>query len=303
MKAVVLHAYGSVAELSYQEAPDPAPKSNEALVRVHAASINPVDWMLRSGAVRDLIPIDFPYILGIDMAGIIEAVGDEASGFKVGDRVMAIASGAYAELCVVRTEQLAHVPDGLTLIEAPALPLVNLTGDQLVRLGAKAAPGETVLVTGALGGVGRSAVFAAAEIGAIVIAGVRARRLDEARRLPGVAEAVAIDDDLAIEALPTLDAVADTVGGEIAAKLASKVRRGGRFGCFPSTRAAVGDPPEIEVNSIFAHADAATTRRYAEAVRDGRLSIPVSRIMPLAEAAEAQRIAEQGAGGKIILRP
>lgn len=303
MKAVVLRAHGSAAELSYEEAPDPAPQSNEALVRVHATSINPVDWMLRSGAVRDLIPIEFPYILGVDMAGIVEAVGDEASGFAVGDRVMAIASGAYAELCVVGTEHLVHVPEGLSLIDAAALPLVNLTGDQLVRLGAKAAPGETVLVTGALGGVGRSAVFAAAEIGAVVIACVRARRLDEALRLPGVAEAIAVDDDLAIEALPTLDAVADTVGGEIAAKLAGKVRRGGRFGCFPSTRAAVGDHPDIQVNSVFAHADAATTRRYAEAVRDGRLSIPISQVMPLAEAAEAQRIAEQGVGGKIILCP
>ena len=216
---------------------------------------------------------------------------------------MAIASGAYAELCVVGAEQLVHAPEGLSLIDAAALPLVNLTGDQLIRLGAKAAPGETVLVTGALGGVGRSAVFAAAEIGAVVIAGVRRLRLAEALQLPGVAEAIAIDDDLAIEALPMLDAVADTVGGEIAAKLVGKVKRGGRFGCFPSTRAAVGDPEEIEVNSIFAQADAATTRRCAEAVRDGRLAIPISRIMPLAEAAAAQRIAEQGAGGKIILRP
>lgn len=303
MKAVVLRAYGSAAELSYEDAPDPAPKSNEVLVRVYGASVNPVDWMLRSGVVRDLIPITFPYILGVDMAGIVEAVGDRVSGFAVGDQVMAIASGAYAELCVVGAERLVHVPEGLGLIDAAALPLVNLTGDQPVRLGAKAAPGETVLITGALGGVGRSAVFAAAEIGAVVIAGVRGRRLDEALQLPGVARAIAIDEDLAIEALPMLDSVADTVGGEIAAKLVGKVKPGGRFGCFPSTRAAVGDPPEIEVNSIYAQADAATTRRYAEAVRDGRLAIPIRRIMPLAEAAETHRIAEQGAGGKIVLRP
>ena len=176
MKAVVLHAYGPASSLRFEDASDPAPQAGEALVRIHAAGVNPVDWMLQSGAVRNLIPIDFPYILGIDMAGVVEAVGDAAPGFSVGDRVMALASHTYAELCVVKAEHLVRVPEGLDATDAAALPLVNLTGEQLVQLGAKAGLGDTVLVTGALGGVGRSAVFAAAEIGAIVIAGVRAQR-------------------------------------------------------------------------------------------------------------------------------
>lgn len=303
MKAIVLHAYGPASALRYEEAPDPVPAAGEVLVRVHATSINPVDWMLRSGVIRDLIPITFPHILGIDVAGVVEALGDGVRGFSVGDRVMALASAAYAELCKVRAEHLVRAPDGVGLDELAALPLVNLTGDQLVRLGAKPKQGDTVLVTGALGGVGRSAVFAAAEAGAIVIAGVRTRRLAEAKALPGVAVAVALDDERAIDALPELDAVADTVGGELASRLIGKVRPGGRFGCFPSTRDAVGNRAGVEVNSIFAQADPATTLRYAEAVRDGALAIPIFRKMPLSEAGNAQAIAEAGVSGKVLLLP
>ena len=131
------------------------------------------------------LPITFPYILGVDVAGTVEALGEGVTGFATGDRVMAVASHSYAELCVASANLLAKIPDGLDVTTAAALPLVTLTGDQLARVGAKVAPGKTVLVTGALGGVGRSAVFAAVESGAIVIAGVRGRRVEEAKKLPG----------------------------------------------------------------------------------------------------------------------
>ena len=134
----------------------------------------------------------------------------------------------YAELCTVKASELVKIPDGLEMTTAATLPLVNITGDQLVRLRAKVQPGQTVLITGALGAVGRSAVFAAAEIGARVIAGVRGKRLEEARQLPGVTEAIAVDDDADIDTLPLLDCVADTLGGEIAGKLIAKSSRAAR---------------------------------------------------------------------------
>jgi NADPH:quinone reductase-like Zn-dependent oxidoreductase len=159
-----------------------------------------------------------------------------------------------------------------------------------------------VLVTGALGGVGRSAVFAAVESGAKVIAGVRARRLDEARRLPGVNDVVALDDDAGIAALPMLDAVADAVGHEVAKKVIGKVKPGGAFGCFPGAREATRSRTDLEVKEVIGQVDAATTRRYAEAVRAGKFAIPVSHTLPLSEAAEGHRLAEGGAGGKVVLR-
>jgi len=301
MKAVVLHEYGPASNLKYEDFQDPKPAVGEVLVRVSATSLNPVDWMMRSGAVKDIIPIEFPYILGCDLAGTVRAVGEGVAGFEPGDQVMAMTLHTYAELCIVKAGELVKIPDGLEMTTAATLPLVNITGDQLVCLGAKVQPGQTVLITGALGAVGRSAVFAAAEIGARVIAGVRGKRLDAARQLPGVTEAIAVDDDADIDKLPQLDCVADTLGGELVGKLIAKVKPGGTFGCFPSTLQDGALYPAIHINSVFAKADAATTRHYAEAVRDGKLTIPVDRILPLAEAAEAQAAAEKGGVAKIVL--
>lgn len=302
MKAIVLHEYGPASLLTYEEVEDPKPATGEVLVRVAATSINPADWRARSGAVKDFRPIEFPYIPGLDLAGTVVEAGEGVTSFEPGDRVMAVARHTYAELCTVKATDLVKIPDGLEMTTAAALPLVTVTGDAMIRLGAKVQPGQTVLITGALGGVGRSAVFAASQIGARVIAGVRGKRLDAARQLPGVSEAIAIDDDAEIDKLGPLDCVADTVGGERASKLIARVKEGGTFGCFPMQNprnAALY--PTIQINIVIAPVSSATILRYAEAVRDGKLTIPVERIMPLADAAEAQAIAERGGSAKIIL--
>jgi NADPH:quinone reductase-like Zn-dependent oxidoreductase len=306
MKAIVLHEYGPASLLTYEDVEDPKPAAGEVLVRVSATSINPADWLVRSGAVKDIIPVAFPHILGCDLAGTVLEGGEGVTGFEPGDRVMAMARHTYAERCTVKATHLVKIPAGLEMTTAAALPLVNLTGDQLIRFGANVQPGQTVLITGALGSVGRSAVFAASQIGARVIAGVRGKRLDAARHLPGVSEAIAIDDDAEIGTLGPLDCVADTIGGKLADKLLARVKPGGTFGCFPKQNpqdAALY--PTIHINVVFGQVDpatiSATTLHYAQAVRDGKLMIPIDRIMPLVDAAEAQVIAEKGGSAKIIL--
>ncbi|GHO99706.1 hypothetical protein KSF_097540 [Reticulibacter mediterranei] len=305
MKAIVLHEYGPASNLKYEEVEDPKPAAGEVLVRVSATCLNPADWLLRSGVVKDLIPIEFPYILGCDLAGIVVEVGEGVTGFEPGDRVMAMTTHTYAELCTVKASILVKIPDGLEMTTAATLPLVNITGDQLIRRAAQVKPGQTVLITGALGAVGRSAVFAASEIGARVIAGVRGKRLDAARQLPGVSEAIAIDDDAEIDKLGLLDCVADTVGGNVRSKLLSRVKQGGTFGCFPPTPQDAVLHPTIHITVLFGQLDPATalhiTLHYAEAVRDGKLTIPIDHIMPLSDAAEAHAIAEKGGIAKIVL--
>ena len=271
-------------------------------MRVCATSINPADWKVRSGAVRDLIPVEFPYIPGCDLAGIVREVGEGVTSFEPGDRVMAMVLHTYAELCIVKVTDLIKIPDGLEMTSAATLPLVTITGDRLIRLGAKVQLGQTVLITGAVGSVGRSAVFAASEVGARVIAGVRGKQLDAAQQLPGVIEAIAIDDDAEIDQLGPLDCVADTIGGKLADKFLAKVKPGGTFGCFFSQPQDAVRHPTIHINTVFAQADTATTvLHYAEAVRDGKLMIPIDRIVPLADAAEAQVAAEKGGIAKIVL--
>jgi NADPH:quinone reductase-like Zn-dependent oxidoreductase len=132
MKAVVVHAYGGPEVLKFEDYPDPVPGAGEVLVRVAAASVNPLDCKRRAGFTDDYYPIHFPGLIGVDMAGTVVKIGPEVEGFSVGDQVFSMADNTYAELCVVSAAILAKVPKGLDLIQAAALPLVTITGNQLL---------------------------------------------------------------------------------------------------------------------------------------------------------------------------
>src|SRR5579864_5808934 len=159
MKAIVVHQYGGPEVLKFEEYPDPVPGAGEVLVRVAATSVNPIDYKRRAGLTKDFYPIKkFPGLIGVDLSGTVVKLGPAVEGFSVGDQVFAMADNTYAELCVVKAAVLAKVPNGLDLIQAAALPLVTTTGNQLlVATGIKM--GQTVLVVGAAGSVGRSAAF------------------------------------------------------------------------------------------------------------------------------------------------
>ena len=123
--------------------------------------------------MKDGFPIKFPGVIGLDVSGTIVSIGHEVHGFAVGDPVFGMANHTYAQLCVVKATNLAHIPEGLDMAGAAALPTVTTTGNQLISLGTGVTTGQTVLVSGAVGNVGRSAVFTAKVRGAVVIAGVQ----------------------------------------------------------------------------------------------------------------------------------
>jgi NADPH:quinone reductase-like Zn-dependent oxidoreductase len=301
MKAIVVHQYGGPEVLKFEDYPDPVPGPGEVLVRVAATSVNPIDYKRRAGLTKDFYPMHFPGLIGVDMAGTVVKIGPGVEGFSAGDQVFAMADDTYAQLCVVKAAVLAKVPKGLDLIQAAALPLVTVTGNQLMSAtGIKA--GRTVLVVGAVGNVGRSAVFTAKARGATVIAGVLKRQIDEAKsKSVGADQAVATDDDTAIANLPPLDAVADTVGGRTAEKLIAKVKPGGVYASVVEAPQNAAKYPSVKVVHMFSKFDRKTLEFMAEAVRDGKLVIPISQKLPLSEAAEAQAAAEKGGVGKILL--
>jgi len=299
MKAVVVHQYGGPEVLKFEDYPDPAPGAGEVLVRVAAAGVNPLDCRRRAGLTDNYYPIHFPGLIGVDMAGTVVKIGPGVEGFSVGDRVFSMADNTYAELCVVSAAILAKVPKGLDLTLAAALPLVTVTGNQLLSATGIEA-GQTVLVAGALGNVGRSAVFTARERGATVIAGVLKMQMDEARAA-GANQAVATDDDAAIASLPPLDAVADTVGGRTAEKLIARVKPGGVFASVLRTPQTAANYPSVKAVFVFSKFNRTTLEFMAEAVRDGKLVIPIRETFPLREAAEAHAAAEKGVAGKILL--
>jgi NADPH:quinone reductase-like Zn-dependent oxidoreductase len=299
MKAIVVNEYGGPEVLKFEEYPDPVPGQGEVLARVAAASVNPIDCKRRAGLTKDFYPMTFPSLIGVDMSGTVLEVGPGVEIFTVGDQVFAMADNTYAELCVVKADVLADIPMGLDMIEAAALPLVTVTGNQLASAtGIKA--GQTVLVVGAVGNVGRSAVFTAKERGATVIAGVLKRQMDEAKTV-GADQVVATDDDVAIANLPPLDAVADAVGGRTAEKLIAKVKSAGVYASVVGAPQNAAKYPSVKVVPVFSHFDRGTLQFMAEAVRDGKLVIPISKKLPLSEAAQAQAATEKGGIGKILL--
>jgi NADPH:quinone reductase-like Zn-dependent oxidoreductase len=204
-------------------------------------------------------------------------------------------------LIAVNDSDLTHLPDGVDLADSAAIPLIALTGDQLVRLATNVQKGQVVLITGALGSVGRAAVHTAKKIGALVIAGVRAKELDDARSLD-VSDVLAIDDDEAIGKFLLVDAIADTIGGEVAAKLITKIKRGGSFGytaILPESAATRN--PSVKITRVLAHPDPSKVREFADDVRDGKFLLPIGRHMQLRDAAEAHVLGEKGSIGKIVL--
>src|ERR1700678_1982086 len=306
MKAIVVHEYGGPEVLKFEQYPDPVAGQGEVLVRGAAASVNPIDYKRRAGLTKDFYPMQFASLIGVDMAGTVVKIGPGVEGFSVGDEVFAMADNTYAELCVVKAAVLAKVPEGLDLIQAAGLPLVTTTGNQLLSAtGVKA--GQTVLVVGAAGNVGRSAVFTAKARGATVIAGVLKRQIVDVQsgdaQTVGADQFVATDDDTAIANLPPLDAVADAVGGKTAEKLIAKVKAGGGDASVVEGPQNAAKYPSVKVVHVFSKFDRKTLEFMAEAVRDGKLIIPISQKLPLSKAAEAQAAAEKGGIGKILLVP
>jgi NADPH:quinone reductase-like Zn-dependent oxidoreductase len=302
MKAIVITRYGGPEVMEYQDYPDPSPGPGEVLVRIAATSINPFDLMRRSGQAKAFAPIHFPGIVGVDVAGTVMSCGHDVTGFSAGDSVFGMADQTYAELCVVKSESLAKIPAGLDLVEAAAIPLVTTTGYQLITKGAHPKAGQTVLVTGALGSVGRSAVFAAKSLGAMVIAGVRKRHAEQAETL-NADSVVAIDDQDAISNMRTLDAVADTVNGNTAEMVIGKVKSGGTFASVLGAPKNSDAHASVKIVPIYAEPDVQALLKMATAVVEGKLSIPIAAKKPLKDAAEAHSLMAKGTNGKVLLVP
>jgi NADPH:quinone reductase-like Zn-dependent oxidoreductase len=300
MKAVVLHEYGGPEKLVYEDVADPVANEGQLLVRVASSSVNPIDFKMRSGAAKDRFPLELPAILGRDISGIVRAVGDRVNGFEPGYKVMALGLKAYAELAAVDAKDVALVPENLDLVKAAALPLVTQTGEQLITVGTRIQAGQTVLVSGAVGSVGRAAVWTAKKAGAKVIAGVRRSQIKKAESL-GADQVLALDDSAAMNKLGFVDAVANTVSGETAEMLLGKVKQGGVFASVVGPPGNAKMHPTVKIESVMVKPDAGMLRTMAEDVAAGRLEIPIDRMIPLAEAGKAQAAAEKGVNGKILL--
>ena len=302
MKAARLQAYGDVDQFRYEDAPDPVAARGEVVITVAASGLNPVDAYIRQGYLAKMVPMQLPAIMGIDAAGTIAAVGPGVGGFKIGDRVIAHlpinGHGGHAELAPVPLAGLAKLPDGVSFAAGATLPLAGLTARQAVDALGPLPAGTRVLVSGALGAVGRAVVQYLRELGATPVAGVRGARLEEGKALAG--EALDIDKD---PPAGDFDFAVATAGPATAATV-EHVRNGGVLASVVQLPEGANAGGRIRIASISTGDNPVQLQAIADAAGRGELVIPIAATFALRDLGAAhKRLAEPGVGGKIILTP
>ena len=310
MKAVRIHDYGPPEVLQYEDAPRPKPAPGEVLIRVHAAGVNPADWKVREGHLRQLVQNKLPLILGWDLSGVIEEVGANpaANGrFKKGDEVFSkpdtSRDGAYAEYIVVRESEVALKPKSLHHVYAAAVPLAGLTAWQALFDAAKLQSGHRILIHGAAGGVGHYAVQLAKWKGAHVIATASTKNHDLLRKL-GADETIDYTTQKFESIVRDVDVVLDTIGGETQERSWQVLKKGGILASL------VQSPSEQKAKAIGVRAAFVWSQpngneldEIAVLIDSGNLKIVLDRILPLSEARRAHELSQSGhARGKIVLR-
>ncbi|KQQ98396.1 alcohol dehydrogenase [Arthrobacter sp. Leaf141] len=303
MKAITYSTYGNPDVLEYGEQPLPKVGPGMVLVKIKAASVNPVDWKIMSGGLDAVMDLQFPAIPGWDVAGVVESVGIDSRQFTPGDEVISygrkdyVHGGSFAEYIALPERVLARKPETLDWNESAGLPLAGLTAYQVLnRLGLKA--GETVLIHGGSGGVGSLGIQIAAALGAKVIATASEKNHDFLRSLG--AEPVAYGDGLAdrVRALRPdgVDVVADFVGGNLEATLAVLADSG--------RHASIADS-DVEQHGgewMWVSPVGADLQKLADLVDSEKIQVEVAEVFPLEKAADAFRSNMEGhTRGKIIL--
>ncbi len=305
MKAIVLRRYGGPEVLEVADLPEPTVGPDSVLVRVRAAGVNPVDWKIREGWLEACFPSHFPITPGWDLAGVVERVGPAVYEFAPGDEVVGyvredhIQRGAYAELVAAPVRTIAAKPTNLSWTQAAGLPLAGLTAYQALHRALRVTKGDTLLVHAAAGGVGSLAVQLAVGLGARVIGTASPGNHDFLRSLG--AEPVSYGDGLAdrVRSLAPdgVDAVLDLVGGDTLEMSPGLLASGGRL-------ASIVDPAVRDLGGryVFVRPDPADLAALCDLAADGRLTVEVSRVFPLEQAAEAQQTSERGhTRGKIVI--
>jgi NADPH:quinone reductase-like Zn-dependent oxidoreductase len=305
MKAVRFHAFGGPEVLVHEDAPRPEAKEGEVLVRVHAASVNPVDWKVRSGAIKSLAT-KLPHVTGYDVSGVVEGVGPKVEGFAKGDPVYAYLSlqrgGGYAEYAAVPASELAKKPKSIDHVHAAAVPLAALTAWQALVDTAGLKQGQTVLVHAGAGGVGHFAVQIAKAKGAKVIATASEKNHAFLREL-GADQVIDYRAQKFEEVARDVDVVLDSIGGDTLARSYAVVKKGGIVvSIVDSPSKAKCDELGIRGASILVKPSGKQLDELSGLIEAKKLKVEVSEVVPLAEAKRAHELSEAGhTRGKIVL--
>ena len=302
MQAIQARDYGGPEVLTLEQAPRPEPNTDQVLIRLKAAGVNPADWKYRSGAYKQFMPLTFPWTPGMEGAGIVEVVGANVTSFKKGDEVYGIVTGGYAEYALAKENEVQLKPASLTFEQAAALPVGVLTAWGAVIDTANVEAGQRVLVHGAAGGVGAYAVQLAKWKGAHIIGTASADNLEFVRSL-GANEVIDYNATRFETVLKDLDAVIDTVGGDLPERSFQVIRPGGIFVTIAARLAEdAGKAQNIRATNA-GRAPAENLKQVSELVEAEQLKpVPGTRF-PLSKARQAHELSQVGHGrGRIILQ-
>jgi NADPH:quinone reductase-like Zn-dependent oxidoreductase len=304
MKAAQIAQFGPPSVITNNDLPQPRPGTGQLLVRVKAAGVGNWDALIREGKVQ-LQPL--PLVLGAELSGIVEAIGPEVSGFKVGDEVYGATneqfSGAYAEYAQPFAKMMAHKPNALSFIEAASAPIVTVSAWQMLFDYARVTAGQTVLIHGAAGNVGAYAVQMAKQVGVHVVASASSADLDYVRSL-GAETVVDYKNQRFEDYVTGVDAVLDTVGGDTQQRSLQVLKPGGIL-------VSVVSPVSEEVQKRFGiraayfYVDVTTARlkKITELFDSGKIATAVGAVLPLEEARVAHELLAGAPHkrGKIVL--
>lgn len=308
MKAIVIEQYGGREQLVEKEMETPKPQNNQVIVEMKATSINPIDWKVREGYMKEHLTFDFPIILGWDAAGIVKEVGSDVENFKVGDRVFARPAttrlGTYAEYVAVEENLLAHLPENVPFEEAAAVPLAGLTAWQCLVDFANIQEGDKVLVHAGSGGVGHYAIQIAKALGAYVATTASGKNKDWVEEL-GPDRFINYKEEDFAEVLEDFDIVVDTLGGEIQSKSYSILNEGGRL-------VSIVQPPDeeeakkhgVKAGFVFLDPKGEQLAKLADMMVNGQLTSVVGHRFDLTEQGlrDAHEVSESHhAKGKIVI--
>ncbi len=328
LRAARIHRYGPPEVLSVDDVPEPRPGPRDLLVEVHAASVNPVDWKIRSGGQRALIHYKLPWTLGLDFSGRVVEVGPKVTRFRVGDEVYGSPThrrpGTYAEYLAVDERVVSRKPRGVTHQEAASLPLVGLTAWDALVVGGRLGGGQEALIHAGSGGVGTLAIQLAKDLGAFVATTCSERNAELVASL-GADRVIDYRQERFERAMPACDFVLDALGGEERERSLRIVRPGGclstMIGGFPTATkkhgvvlgALVatfglasltlrGALRGVRVHHVLRESDGRILDQISRRVDDGAIRPVVDRVFGLDDIVEAHHYSESGrARGKIVI--
>lgn len=330
MKALVLNGYGGNDRLAIVERPAPLAGPDDVLIRTSHAGLNPLDYKVRQGALRAIRPLVFPHVMGNELAGVVESVGANVSRFRAGDRVYARVDrdkmGAFAERVAQNHAVVAHAPKSVAPETAAGIPLVALTAWQALADVAKLQSGQSILIQGGAGSVGRFAIQFARRLGAQVTTTGSGTSRDLVTGL-GAHTFIDYRTERFEDGGARFDVVLDLVGGETLDRSFSVVRHGGQvvsiagmpepntatelgkgvvfrwlFGWISRKQRALAKQSGSTYRYLFMHPDGAFLEQLAGWIDRGEIRADIDRVFPWTDFARAFEAQESGsAKGKLVL--